>query len=201
MRRSAVSSVSFVCSSRFGFLRRSILQRCTGASPKLAQTGRNFFRAGSTHALANPQLREARLGWVSLNFLVAACVGRAACGPGGSGRLDQRVATEMRRTPSLLGVPELEQGPPSQISNSSPSPQPPGCDPPRLQERPHIPVPPLYDHGRRPSTGKTQNMGVRTTNDHNLLSCNRLPAGGEEAAANTRAAGVCELPKGRTDDP
>jgi hypothetical protein len=81
---------------------------------------------------------------------------------------------EMRRTPSFPGVPEPKQGPPSQISNSSPSPQPPGCDPPRLQEGPHIPVWPFYGSCRGSSTEKTQNVGVGSSFYHNDLSFNEI---------------------------
>ena len=66
--------------------------------------------------------------------------------------------------------PRVGAGSSVPISDSSSSPQPLGCDPPRLQEKPHIPVLALYDHDWQSSTEKTQNMGVGSTYNHNCLS-------------------------------
>ncbi len=145
--------------------------------------GHLFLRRRNQSRFPDPQgpqeIREARHRPICVGFLVISRVTRPQFAAPGR---DEKDAKSPWR-------PRAGAGSSVPISNSRPSPQPPGCDPPRLQEGPHIPVPLMYDHGRRASTTKTQNMGVGSGYNHNLLSSNGLSRAAEAAPGNTCAGG------------
>jgi hypothetical protein len=126
---------------------------------------RSQSRSRSRSPAFNPQLAS-YFPYLPMSTDLAALDGRFGC--------RSTVFLDDERDAKLPWRPRVGAGSSVPISDSSPSPQPLGCDPPRLQEGPRIPVFGLYVHDRQASTEKTQNVGVQSSYNHNCLSCKAL---------------------------